>query len=326
MTAEESERLVRQNMGRRFGALLCKTHRWVLIVHDRDGLHWATSDAEQLSFGMQKPYEELLDSIVTNKANVWTLHTVTEPALSDEEAPLSLDLLIPMRAGAMSKAVTPSMLVQTYYSYAARTADIMEYQLHLRVFSEMQPMPLPTNVQFPKSKVAQNGLLLCNSLDVNRRLEPAYKRDSAIWFSRGLLELYPFTFYQRLVGTPNGYTHYCVAAPDGLADSALLMDKELAVLTEYVNEQGSERLSDTTLFRVMSPDTDNYIDIYSRGASVGISNCSMLKLDKRYMIISCMPSLTTYHDVHADTSTQQLILNKHKQDALAPLLEWCGKD
>ena len=330
MTAAEAERVARQNFGRRLGVLLCKTHRWVLLVHDRNGLRWTASDDKQLSIGQHGTLEELMHDIVTNVANVWSLHAVTEPALANEDAHLGLDLLIPLRAGArdnaMASAVTPSKLIQTYYTYAARTADIMDYDLHLRVFPEMKPEALPMQINFPKSKVAQNGLLLCNNLDVSRRLEMAYKPDSALWFSRGLMEFYPCPFYQRITGTPNGYSHYCVAAPDGLVDAELLMDKELETLETYVHDQGDARLSDSTLFRVMSPDTDTFIDIYSRGNTEGIANCSMLKLDRRYMIMLCMPSITTYSNVKADMPTQQLILDLHKQDALAPLLELCGKE
>ena len=323
MTAAQEEQARRQMIANLFGALLCKTHKWILFVHRDDGLHWAASEGLQFSGGTQEPLSYLLERIIMYDVRIWALHAVTEPALSDEEIPLSLDLLVPMRAGAMSEAVTPSMLLQTYLKYAARTAEIMDYQLRLRGFQTMVPQELIRTVQFPKSKVAQNGLLLCHTLDINRKIEAAYQRDMAVWFSRSLLELYPFSFYQRIVGNVNGYTHYCVGAPDGLADAELLMQKELSILADYV--QATNPLPESTLFRVLSPDTDNYMDMYSRDASVPIYNGSMLKLDKRYMILSCVPSLASYTDIQVDNPTKQLLLDKHKQDALAPLLEQCEK-
>ena len=323
MTTAQEEQSRRQMIANLFGALLCKTHKWILFVHRDDGLHWAASEGLQFSGGTPEPLSYLLERIIMYDVRVWAMHAVTEPALSDDETPLSLDLLVPMRAGAMAEAVTPSMLLQTYLGYAARTAEIMDFQLRLRGFQDIAPRPLQVAVQFPKSRVAQNGLLLCNNLDINRRLDTAFQKDMAVWFSRSLLELYPFSFYQRIVGNVNGYTHYCVGAPDGLADAELMMDKELETLTEYTNT--TNPLPESALFRVLSPDTDNYMDMYSRDASVPIANCSMLKLEKRYMILSCVPSLAAYTDIQVDNPTKQLLLDKHKQDALAPLLEQCEK-
>ena len=324
MTEAGASQQLHDNLLRLIGAIMCKTHRWFLIIQKHDGMRWASSGVN-FAHGEQAPVDELFKQIATYDIRNWAFHAVTEPALTEDEAVCSLDLLVPMRAGAMSEAVTPSMIVQTYLKFAACTAEIMDYKLRLRGFQSMAPQEFIRAVQFPKSKVAQNGLLLCHTLDINRKIEAAYHKDMAVWFSRGLLELYPFHFYQRLVGNVNGYAHYCVGAPDGLADAELLMQRELSTLEAYMETENALS-KDDALYRALSPDKDLYVDTYSRASAVSMDNCSMLKLDKRYMILSCVPSLSPYHDITVDdNSTKRLLFAKHKEDALAPLLEQCEK-
>lgn len=307
--------------------LLCKTHRWLLLAQCNEHLYWCSNDA---SVKLPRSVERKeLDFMLAHAgpdqdANFkWSLSAVTEPAWPEEEVHKAVDFLFLSKDGPIAKELTPRGVLQCMLNYSERTLRMVGVHAHFRGFPEMSPI-LPEGLTMPDPVMAaRHDMLLCSDeIAYGARVETHAERDKYLWWSRGISELLPCYYYQRIIADKDGIMHYMVAAPESLEGANVVFNAELAAFSAYVPRNQKDA---ALLHRAISVENKEYVDLTLNGSAKKTTD-SLRDLNHRLVTLSNYAKRMAYQPITLDNSSKKELLRLHREDALAPITNHAWSD
>ena len=308
-------------------ALLGKTHKWLLQIHNPGHtLFWCSSDPNfRLGVGDQKPLDWMLQHGIANAGERfrWAISAVAEPALSDADAHKALDLMFPLKDGPVAKVYNPKEVLQCLMNYAERAARMIGLHAAFRGFPEIQPS-LPEGLPMPEAVlVAQHGQLLADDeVEYNPKVETGGEKDKHYWYCRALYELLPYKYYQRVVGDPAGIMHYVMAAPESLAGANAVWDLEVAAFASYAPHNLNDK---QLLYRVLATDTKDYVDAMLDGSPKKVTQ-SLMEAGHKLITLCNYARRQPYAEVDIQNETKKQLMRDHFTDALEPITRFAFGD
>ena len=322
--------MIKTALPRTVASCLCKTHKWLLVELGGADIFWYGSPGVTFSIGTQRDSLEQMLDIIQTEGHYWTLYAVTEPTLSEQDAPRAIDLMFPFQGtAAICGKLTPGEQLAELNRYLKKNLDCMGLQGHLR---GLDTLPEPETAQYTMEPVLVNkhSLFLCTA-----KVRPSTLMEETglfgvnsapadyIWFNQAVLNLFPARgYFQKLFGHRDVYGSYCIAAMEDISDAASVFDMEANALSTFLSDNTAA--GDNKLYRIISADSDEYIDsMLCDPAYTSTSIRALTTLGKKFIMMNNRAETMTLPDVDITknaTHTKIYLLQHHQEDALAPIV------
>lgn len=311
-----------QDLTRLWSSILCKTHKWLLVVQS-DPVKWC-GNGMTLQYGANAPLADLLVMISSDPYMVWAIYALTEPELPEAEAPLAFDFIYPLQEAMLGTKATPKEIMQFILNYIDAGLANIGRTTKYRGVPEMSPdaHATPGNIM----DACNRGKALCGS-DVQIQRPFASKISSKtgsmshIWYSRGTQELLPMYYMQKIYGVGDLYWTYCVGATDSLDDADAVLQAEIEALEACL--QNNDK-APHALVRMLSITMDEYDDVKSEESPLqGEHYRSLNSLGRKLMVLANRPSSSRYYPMELETHAVDLkkrLLKAHTSDALSDIV------
>lgn len=311
-----------QDLTRLWSAVLCKTHKWLLVVQT-DPIKWH-GNGMTLHYGEEAPLTALLNTLATEPGVMWAIYALTEPALPEADAPTALDLIYPLSDAMLGTKATPKEIMQFLLNYIDSGLANIGRTIKYRGIPEMLP---DAHAQAAQPLDAYDrGRSLCGAdVQIQRPYTGAIASNSGamghLWYARGTQELLPMYYMQKIYGVDDRYWTYCIGATDLLSDADAALQAEVEALEACLADRPR---ADHALMRMLSVQNNEYFDVKSEESPLqGEHYRSLNSLGRKLMVLVNRSNSARIYpmvlDTHAE-GTKKRLMKAHTEDALSDIV------